>query len=585
MKSLNRWGPFLVVLLGALYIAMAARPKPAKRSDFDVQGFAAFPVVEGGRVQPMDTVARLNLMLLSTKQTFTDEDGVRQPAINWLLDMMATDFEPGPKGENPQFKGPAAKHKVFRIYSEHVRDLLNLEARPGYMYSIDEITPGLERFYDRANAVNKKDEKLRDLHDTQVIELAKKLETFLKLTKLKMPDSIPLFEQPTQWVNLDLALSVPKEELKKFPTAINLVGIYLANSRNDPTLFNEVVSRHLEIVKKELPAETARARYEVYFNSFEPFYHCVFLYVAVFILAVSSWLTLPVFFNRAAFWLCVLTVAVHTWALIARMIIHGRPPITNLYSTAIFIGWGAVLLCLLLEWLNRNSVFTAVAGVIGFITLLIAHNLALGGDTFAPLVAVLDTNFWLSTHVTTVTLGYTATFVAGFISIAYVLFGVLTPWVDSEVRKVFYQAVYGVICFATLLSFVGTMLGGIWADQSWGRFWGWDPKENGALLIVIWNALILHARWGGMIKQRGIASLAILGNIVTAWSWFGVNMLGVGLHSYGFMPGALFWLGVFAISQVLLAAMAMIPENRWLSFQPGAARTRENLHLPGLASR
>ena len=87
------------------------------------------------------------------------------------------------------------------------------------------------------------------------------------------------------------------------------------------------------------------------------------------------------------------------------------------------------------------------------------------------------------------------------------------------------QMIYGVVCFATLLSFVGTVLGGIWADQSWGRFWGWDPKENGALLIVIWNALILHARWGGLVKQRGMAVLAVVGNMVTGWSWFGTNQL------------------------------------------------------------
>jgi hypothetical protein len=81
--------------------------------------------------------------------------------------------------------------------------------------------------------------------------------------------------------------------------------------------------------------------------------------------------------------------------------------------------------------------------------------------------------------------------------------------------------------------FVGTILGGIWADQSWGRFWGWDPKENGALLIVLWNATILHARWGGLIRERGLAVMSVFGNIVVSLSWFGVNMLGVGLHSYG----------------------------------------------------
>ena len=128
--------------------------------------------------------------------------------------------------------------------------------------------------------------------------------------------------------------------------------------------------------------------------------------------------------------------------------------------------------------------------------------------------------------------------------------------------------IYGIVCFGTLFSLVGTILGGIWADQSWGRFWGWDPKENGALMIVIWNALILHARWGGIAKQRGIAALAVFGNIVTAWSWFGVNMLGVGLHSYGFMDSAFWWLIGFAASQLFFIALACLPLSAWRSFRP-----------------
>jgi hypothetical protein len=126
--------------------------------------------------------------------------------------------------------------------------------------------------------------------------------------------------------------------------------------------------------------------------------------------------------------------------------------------------------------------------------------------------------------------------------------------------------IYGIVCFATLFSFTGTVLGGIWADQSWGRFWGWDPKENGALIIVLWNALILHARWGGMVQQRGMAVLAVAGNIVTAWSWFGVNMLGVGLHAYGFMSGAVFWLLSFDLSQLVLIGLGLLPMRWWRSF-------------------
>jgi hypothetical protein len=124
---------------------------------------------------------------------------------------------------------------------------------------------------------------------------------------------------------------------------------------------------------------------------------------------------------------------------------------------------------------------------------------------------------------------------------------------------------YAIVCFATLFSFIGTVLGGIWADQSWGRFWGWDVKENGALMIVLWNAIILHARWGGIARERGIACLAIAGNIITAWSWFGVNMLGIGLHSYGFMGAAFVALVAFAASQggfIILGAIACPADSK-----------------------
>ena len=125
--------------------------------------------------------------------------------------------------------------------------------------------------------------------------------------------------------------------------------------------------------------------------------------------------------------------------------------------------------------------------------------------------------------------------------------------------------IYGIVCFAIFFSFVGTVLGGLWADDSWGRFWGWDPKENGALIIVLWNALVLHARWDGMVKERGLAVLAVGGNIVTSWSWFGVNELGVGLHSYGFTEGVLLALGLILASQLFFIGIGLLPPRYWLS--------------------
>jgi len=179
---------------------------------------------------------------------------------------------------------------------------------------------------------------------------------------------------------------------------------------------------------------------------------------------------------------------------------------------------------------------------------------------------VLDTNFWLATHVTAVTTGYASTFIAGVIGTLFIHRGVLTRSLDKDIVKTLGRMIYGVICFAVFFSFVGTVLGGIWADQSWGRFWGWDPKENGALMIVLWNALVLHARWGGMVRERGMAVLAVFGNVVTSWSMFGVNMLGEGLHSYGPMSGGVFWLSLFVISQLFVMALGMLPLHLWRSF-------------------
>jgi hypothetical protein len=197
----------------------------------------------------------------------------------------------------------------------------------------------------------------------------------------------------------------------------------------------------------------------------------------------------------------------------------------------------------------------------------------LGGDTMEMLRAVLDTNFWLATHVVVVTLGYASTFVAGMLAILYVFLGLFTPMLSRKLNpgnldlgKALVKMAYGIVCFATLFSFVGTVLGGIWADQSWGRFWGWDPKENGALLIVLWNALLLHARWGGLVRDRGFMNLTIFGNVVTSFSWFGVNMLGIGLHSYGFMDAAFKWLLLFVASQLLLIGDGLLPRSCWQSF-------------------
>jgi len=383
--------------------------------------------------------------------------------------------------------------------------------------------------------------------------------------------AIPPIRANDEWKTVGASLldANPSGKVDPIVTAYALIGDdYRANNAE---LFNQHVKDLSDWMAKNQPQATGRSSYEFLFNHLAPFYQSMSLYVLAFLLVAGSWLGWNQNLNRSAFFVLLLALAIHTFGLGSRMYLQGRPPVTNLYSSAIFIGWGTVIIGLILERFFKDGVGSACAAVIGFVTLIIAHHLAGSGDTLEMLQAVLDTNIWLATHVVVVTTGYSAMFLAGMLAIIYVVKGFFTKSLTKESAQSLTRMTYGVICFATLFSFVGTVLGGIWADQSWGRFWGWDPKENGALLIVLWCAVILHARWGGFIKQRGLMVLVLFGNVITSFSWFGVNMLGVGLHSYGFMDKAFPWLAGFMLSQIALMFVAGLPLGRWKSFQGVAA--------------
>jgi len=349
------------------------------------------------------------------------------------------------------------------------------------------------------------------------------------------------------------------------PAVLAYAGMGYAWRQDQPAKFEHIVDLYGASLAKRFGPQVRKTTVETYFNAAEPFYACMLVYLAAFLFAVLSWLRWPETSRRAAAGLVVLGWVMATAGIATRMWLEGRPPVTNLYSSALFIGWGSVALCIVLEAIYKDGIGAAAAGVIGFATLLIAHHLALAGDTLEMMRAVLDSNFWLATHVVVVTTGYASTFLAGMLAVIYVVRGVFTRNLDKATADAIARMIYGIVCFATLFSFVGTTLGGIWADQSWGRFWGWDPKENGALIIVVWNALILHARWGGLVRQRGLVALAIFGNVVTSWSWFGTNMLGIGLHSYGFTEAAFWWLSGFIVLQLALIGLANLPLARWRS--------------------
>ncbi|MBM4095067.1 MAG: cytochrome C biogenesis protein, partial [Planctomycetes bacterium] len=529
-------------------------PSRPKENEYDFVAFGRLPVMYEGRIKPFDTLARNSLRIISDRETFRDKSGKERPATQWLLDVI-TDAD------------AAGAHPVFRIHNPEVREILGLETRKGFRYALDEFRDKLEAFDEQARRARAPGADEYDLVAKKVLELEQKLHLYVLLREsFRVPplradhvkeDLTAELRRRDQYAANTLPLVIPPVErgdaweaythasfdamaqglVGREPNAATVAFARMLTSYQQGELqpFNRHTRDYRQVLEDRRPEEwdPAKTNFEARFNQADPVRHTMILYLLAFVVAGVSWLGWTGPLNRTAFWLVAVACVAHTLALLARMYISGRPPITNLYSSAVFVGWGCVVAGLIFERIFRIGIGSAMAAVSGFGTLLIAFLLTTAvpsfkGDSFTVLVAVLDTQFWLATHVVCITLGYSTTFLAGLFGIAYVCRGQLTPSLTADVRQALGRMIYGTLCFAILFSFVGTVLGGLWADDSWGRFWGWDPKENGALIIVLWNALVLHMLRARMIGDRGAAVLAILGNVMTAWSWFGVNELRVG---------------------------------------------------------
>ncbi|MFM7135880.1 MAG: cytochrome c biogenesis protein CcsA, partial [Planctomycetota bacterium] len=640
--------PLAAVACVAAMALVAARQPGGEAAAWTAAG--RLPSLHEGRVKPLDTVARNTLHLLGNRSTVTMPRGAdakpgdpqgRVSATQWLLGMMA--------GSEWTSRAP-----VFRIDAQEVVDLYDLTRRKGHRYSHAELEPKRAAAREQVAKLRELPREEQSFGQKKLMELEQKLMAHDLIRFAYEAPAMPTVEgddEAARKAFLDQVMRMMQGarliEENHPPAAIPPVGRAAAVDTTggprwqalQPALVDALVAKMLagrpgqpayqanpalvpfaELIEAadRGPAELSRAvdayrtqaeklpefagsakkaAAEAWFNAFNPTDLAKWLYVAAILLCFASFLVWRDALGGFTWWFLAGTFALHTFALGMRVWLTGRPPVVNLYSSAVFIGWACVLAGLLLERLHRLGIGTLVAAIAGGLTLGVAYGLD-SGDTMHVLQAVLDTQFWLTTHVITVTLGYGATFLAGllgtfaivhdawsrrscwspltrrlmwvttygtasiglrvlaeyyplwtlFISL-FVVVGSLYVYMRTvgrtcppkfgaaaarDVQDRLYRMNYGVVCFALFFSFIGTVLGGLWADDSWGRFWGWDPKENGALMIVLWNAAVLHARWDKWIGPRGFALFTIAGNIVTAWSWFGTNQLGIGLHSYGF---------------------------------------------------
>lgn len=573
-RSLFLWVPGVLTLLLALLMLLP----PARTRGFDLAAFGRLPVLQGGRVKPLDSVARNALLLIRGKQSARFE-GRTLTADEWLLDVL---FRPQVADAQP----------VFVINDPDVLSIFGLPQSSNRYFSFTQLAPRLAEVQQQVQAASRLQPPQRTRFQGAILELYNRLLIYHQLSNTlqlagspgllaeiqsaREPGAESRHQELTQlayfhplpplagqdadhWLTIGEGLHAPVPH-----PALELFGrAGAAYASGDAQGFQEANAGLKALFLSQRPEAQAKADHEFLFNQAEPFYAGMVIYILAMLTLFVSWVWKPERLQPAAYSLLVAGLIIHTAGLTSRILLQGRPPVTNLYSSAIFVGWVAVVLGAVLERMYRRGFATAGAAAAGFASLIVAHHLAGDGDTMEMMRAVLDSNFWLATHVVTITMGYGGTFLAGAIAIAYTLRKHLVTDLDPKTSQALLETTYGILCFSLFFSFLGTVLGGIWADQSWGRFWGWDPKENGALLIVLWNALILHARAGGHAQERGLMAMAIAGTIFTALAWFGVNMLGVGLHSYGFTDKGFLALAAFVLVQLALVGLSLLPARCW----------------------
>lgn len=582
----------IYVLLGLavtlVFDGLGFRGDRSRVIEADWKAIGKLPVKQDGRIKPLDTIAGYTLQALSEPALggvtyVTDQDGNKRSQVEWLLGVMA----------DVRWTKDA---QVFRIYAKEVRELLQLdEARKNFRYSYNEITKNREAFFAEVDKLREKSRNKVEFNfrEQKISDVYSKLTSYELLSAAYDEPALPRLDSDKEedfraaMVRLDEldrrykviedmkppAMIPPISKGKtsdntpadadwyaygpaKFdsilqrvrgvepnPSIESLSNFLRAVQSEDAREINSTARKYRALIadSTEVTAAQPKLEAEAWLNSFRPVRIGVMLYILSTIVAVVSFATHKTRkLRHLASGMILGIFIIHTLTLLARMYISGRAPVVNLYSSAVFIGWACVLLSLILELVIRLGFANIVGSLIGLISLCIAGSLD-KSDTMHVLAAVLDTQFWLSTHVVIITLGYAVTYLAGFFgAIAAIVMLIFPTQTVSEVTqrehtlKQLDRMAYFSVCFGILFSFVGTVLGGLWADDSWGRFWGWDPKENGALMIVLWNALVLHARWDRMVGLRGFCILALVGNIVTSWSWFGTNLLGIGLHFYGF---------------------------------------------------
>ena len=507
---------------------------------------ARIPVQHGGRVKPFASFAKENVLLVTGKTSFENQDPTTL-VWRWMS-------EPQVWGAKPII--PVTHPELQKGFSN---DLVRNRIAP------DLILNDLE-FLKKVSTVQAKQEKEKPLNaiEKKQIELYEQTRLFQEIANGRMPGLIPHPGNPKiAWLPLEALMTkegmeiaeqfFPKPEVENVHTTLltlleRMKGEDLREALASAEQFS-VSMNHL-LLSRNIQLDEAAIQRELLYLKLRPFQAAWILYlISVFIWAAPNKKQKA---TLAAFLFFIVGFLVHTFGFILRILIAGRPPVTNMYESVIWVSWAVVLFALVLWFFYRSSLLPLIAACVATFALLIGESFpAFLDPTITPLVPVLRSNFWLTIHVLTITLGYGA-FALNW-GIAHALLYGLAFRRGQKLSSHLTEYLYRSLQIGVLLLAGGTILGGVWASYSWGRFWGWDPKETWALIAVLAYLAVLHSRTAGWLDSFGTAFWSAISFLTVLMAWYGVNfVLGVGLHSYGFGGGGLPYVLTFVFTDIIL---------------------------------
>jgi len=540
---------------GLVAAAMAWSVPVAQAAATPVDALRTLAVQDGGRVKPLDTFARESARRITGGRAFGAESVRGLEPVEWIVAMMA---DPERWKDAP----------IVRVSHAGLRSTVGLSPTRD-RYSFRELATH-EPFLKAADAARAKEEgdseARLDPVEREVADLYGNLALMSEIFTGEALHVVPeAGEAGAAWSSWAHAMHGEGTETRRVGLlARALLTAYAAGDRREAGTAAAALHARLGALTAGSASEADLER-EVLYNRVKPFRFAWILYLLGFLGLAASFPLGSQAMTRAGFALVTAAFLLQGYGMVLRMLISGRPPVTNMYESVIFVSWGAVLFALAFEAAYRVRYFAACASGLSVLLLILADSLPILDGSIEPLVPVLRDNMWLTVHVLTITLGYAAFFLGvalGHLNLALYFFA---PG-RRELLRTMSLFLYRSLQAGTLFLAAGTLLGGVWASYSWGRFWGWDPKETWALIALLTYLAILHGRFLGWIRDFGLAVGALLGGLTVLMAWYGVNfILGTGLHSYGFGSGGYAYVGGFVAFEVAVIAAAF--------FRVRAART------------